>query len=1407
MSVGELDDVADGERQALLGRPDAPYEDPANADLYTENNVNQAIYSVAGKYLRRLYRNGVLGHVLTGNNATINTDKAKEEYNLAKEVLSEFRDALEMMASRCTDAALRSIQEVMDKIDRSIEYYRQLSEGKDVWRTNDQSRYRLTDALKGLSELAPRNSRLAMAERAVSVAGSLHTPVRLIMDTSELAEEERDAMGWYDTKTGEVVIVVPNHSSVSEIEASVLHEVLGHKSMNEMLGEEGFNQFLQDIYNHCDEETSKRIARKVVDGMDLREATEEAVAEIAEEIARGRKPSTWEQLRSALKQALRTALRKLGFEANFDVDENDILYALWKNKKKLERGDVMGAAKDMEIQRGLDVDHMDKRFRRTSAAPAPHSAQQIYERALKAHSYRFTEAYQDSMLSLKRLQEAVANETKTPVKEFEDAYTMENQLSSRNTAEIEMYMRDCFDPMVRSVKEFMKKAHCNYDGMKRYLFAKSGIERNREFAVRDALRKVEGDDNTTPDLEDAINDYYLEKAAWEDKLDNGDVDFDQFVAEMQERAKNLIAMTFLDKNGMPKQDIHGNPIDGYREATNMLEKDYSGLSALFDPDDYLNEAMVTVDTEEAVAGKEMADKLWYDIRHATSQTLDKNKQTGLISVDTHRRVSNMMHWYIPMRGWQDTTAEEVYDYYNTSSGFSPTLKDAKGRTSIADDPIATIGNMAESAIMAGNRNKMKEALYNLALNHPTKLLKVMKAWVVNNGTEADPKWEYAFPDIEETDTPEEVQQKMEDFEDMMRQKQEEGTAKHEINRLDIPYVTLPKQVPEHIVTMKRNGRRFMMVVNGNPRAAQAVNGFPTDRKSNSFQNIIGKVNRFMAGAFTTKNPTFIARNLSRDLIFANSAVIAKENKAYGNRFRKNQFVVMANIASLLSAYKKRRLTDKTEIERYFGEFIKNGGETGFTVLHSVNEFKRRMAGALKDRNKFVKAGKDAIEGVFDCIEFGNRCAEDVSRFTVYMTSRQMGRSVRQSIADAKEITVNFNKKGAGATAGGLTGASAEFVRSLFLFSNAAIQGMVNAGRMLKSHPVKTSAVISSFMAMGVMAPLINQLLVGALGSGDGDDDPYNNLPDFVRHSNLCFYIGNWGGSSNFFTVPLSIELRAFYGLGEMLTQWSQGNITGDEAGLEFATSICELAPINFMGSAGLADSFTPDFAKPIEQVYNNTDFTGKPIYKKSEYNKLDPEWTKAYSGTSKGLINACKALNVMTGGDNVKKGGVDLNPAAIEHIITGYTGGLGQTFIDVAKICQMGVNPEYRDVRNVPIAKAFVRQSDERTGYATVKRLYEKNRKWYEEMQHMKSGYTKEAKKGALEYADYLRQEFDQKSAAKFGIMKAWGKELGKVYKALKETDDDDVKARLNALVLEMKRRCVEQIKQVDQGTFQQPEE
>lgn len=1005
---------------------------------------------------------------------------------------------------------------------------------------------------------------------------------------------------------------------------------------------------------------------------------------------------------------------------------------------------------------------------------ADDTARKLYEDAVKTKKYRFQEGFQDAMLSLKKLQEAIVKQHGGKLEEWEDAYTAENQMSSRDTAEVENFTFSYFKPMMKEAANILNRARMDYKSLRTYLIAKSGLERNRDFAVRDALAEREKDGE---DVSGLYENYMQRKKELLQDLEDETITFREYCEAMDNEATLI--------------------------APDKLGKDYSGLTALFGEDTFTEKA---IDEVEIVEGLASTKNLWKSIKRATRFSLDRAKQSGVMSTDAHKKVSEMFEWYVPMRGWNDTKARDVYEYFGGQEGvFNPTVKTAGGRTSLSDDPLATIANMAESAIFQGNKNQMKQKLLNLAFDKPTNLITVMDSWIENKGTEDSPKWEYVYPPIEQDDDADVIAYKIKLFEEEMQQKKDEGRAKKLRGKADVPYIATPKEIAQHIVRVKRNGREFVMIVNGNPRAAQAINGMTNPETYNGIiERMSRQLNQFMAAAFTTKNPTFIVRNLSRDLIFSNTAVAVKENVGYGNQFRRNQMKVLGNIRGLMKRYQSGKLDMDNELDKMFAEFIKNGGETGFAQLTSVDEYKKKIQRELKDAKKGgqVINGRKVGRAVLDTIEFYNRCSEDVSRFTVYMTSRQMGRSIQRSVGDAKEITVNFNKRGSGSKAGGFIGFGAQSMRSLYLFFNAAVQALVNFKRLGKKHPVAFTTALTMYAVSGFLMPVVNEFLSSMLG---GDDDDYDNLPEWIRRNNLVFFLGKWrwGGDTVFLTIPLPVEMRAFYGLGEAAYQLTAGNVRGKDAALQITGQFAEMLPLNFVtDAAGPWNAFTPDAFKPIAQAYiSNKDWTGKPIYRDNGFNKELPEWTKAYAGTSKWLVDSAELMNELTGGDKYKSGVVDINPARLEHLFTGYFGGFGDMLLGAYKTASMYWHKEYRNVRNIPVLKAFLNQNDERTGYAQVKKDYATFKKEYEDTVRRLNGYNKEMKRPetAMEYAERMTFLHQSKQMKHYVVMRDYERKLSELYKLMRENPDEKAQESIMNTINQVKADAVKRLRSIDE--------
>lgn len=1189
----------------------------------------------------------------------------------------------------------------------------------------------------------------SMVIDANQIAESLNVPVQVINSIDEVPEgaakeaiqKGRKMKGWYDVKTGKVYVYLPNATSAEDVKQTILHEGIAHFGLRQLVGEERMDDFLDEVFSNV----SGEVRRKITDSLpkyvyNSRVATEEYLARIAES---GVDVSTWERI----KQAFKNLLRRIGI--NIQINDNELKYILWRSAQNLDKNRPIDLAIDVAMQYNMGVGNY---FREGESD----GSREEYESSLKGWKYKAREAYQDSMLALKNLQEVIANVSGKPIKSFEDAYKAENQLSSKNTAEAEEYYEKFFKPMLEAEGKMMKNYGLSHKEIERYMMLAHGIERNVEMTFREKLNEII---NTNPnDAQQFADDFIMER----DRLRNMYSGYEylkalsDYIGEVGDFSATEAILTSIDNE----------------EHT-----------------DFQNDALEYVKDFES---KYDTSVLWDKTNRATKETLKKTYESGMMDKDHFANVSKMFMYYVPLRGWNEKTAEDVYEYINSErSPLNSVLKSMKGRKSVPDEVIATIGNMAESAILQGNKNLMKQSFMNMVMNHPTDVATMRKAWYVYD--QVKDEWTISIPEIQDNDTPEIISQKISDHEEKMKNLKEKGLATQKSSGLNIDYRILKNNISQHTVVVKNGGKDYIIYVNGNPRAAQAVNGLTNpDAEKNPIFNSISRANRWLAANFTTRNPAFVMSNLARDMIFSMSAIGIKEDAKYSAKFRKNLFVAIPTVFDCIRGKCKNSQSDM-----YFKEFVKNGGETGYMHLNDVDKYKKKVKKELSKITGERGSAKAALDYTLERLEDFNRWAEDVSRFAVYMTSRQMGRSIVDSVNDAKEVTVNFNKKGAGYKTGGFFGITAGIMRNLYLFFNASVQSLSNFNRLRVKNPVRFYSTIGGFIAAGVIMPVINDFLYNVLGGGD--DNPYNDLPEWVRRNNLCIYAGN----GQFVTIPLPIELRAFYGLGDYAYQLSTGREKPTPTGIAKGTvsQLADLLPLNPTGNEGLK-TFMPDALSPIFETYVwNKDFTGKPIAKLTPFNERDPEWKRVYKGTSGWLVDASKFFNDLTNGggtgSDFRKGFIDFNPAKVENLLESYFGGMakflnqsGKTIYYGAKSMAEGEMDENLVARNVPIVNRFYNKVDDRNAFSGINTEYFNLRDEMEQFKYELNGVKKNYRNNPGEYRQIVNSEMFRK----YMRYKPYQDRLDRLYKMAKELEGQERK-QVEDMIVEIRRELVNSLK------------
>ena len=364
------------------------------------------------------------------------------------------------------------------------------------------------------------------------------------------------------------------------------------------------------------------------------------------------------------------------------------------------------------------------------------SARDEYEKKVKSKGFQTKEALQNSMLGLQEFMSAIDHASGNKryiedIPDFENPILGENRLSSVNKEEMHQVAKTQFKPLMSAVAKLSgngKESGELYD----YMFAKHGLERDAVMRQREAQKEFDKYQKANPKGTKTIGD---------------------FVASLE--GKDYAGLTALTAEDGRVKSIQSqiDAIDEQMEATdNQLLLHYLGGQKKRLKVDLLNAARDAADdirkTFENNPSHDRSDinELWSRVNEVNGNTLRKLYESGMLTKEAYNDISSMYTNYIPMRGFDQTTSADAYAYLtHGDSAFNAPIKTAKGRSSKADNPIAYMQAMAESAIMQGNRNVLvKQKMLNFVRNHPSDLASVSDVWLQYDSVADEWKPFYAF---------------------------------------------------------------------------------------------------------------------------------------------------------------------------------------------------------------------------------------------------------------------------------------------------------------------------------------------------------------------------------------------------------------------------------------------------------------------------------------------------------------------------------------------------------------------------------------------------------------------------------------------------------------------------------------
>lgn len=1133
-----------------------------------------------------------------------------------------------------------------------------------------------------LKELTGRDVNLGRNEEKIAFIisndGADAGTIDHVRDTFARAREEGVYYsGFFDSQTGKVYLCADQIENVNQLRGKWTHENshLFHKSISELELEELFDKIgskailgvLPSHYHNLSkaEQMDEYLAR----------ATESVVEDETsfDDIINGKGVDealeNWDFDNSVVSYIVNN-LRNIfyGKEEN-EVSERNERKGKEHSLRSLHGKNVEAKQRDASIQ-----GETERRFRtgestgdeRRAAGKVDKSTLSLNDSAFRMSKWeKIREAYQDEMIPVKLMQDYLVQKTGKAIPEWMDIYLYENSKSGRSGYRMEQFHKKLYAPLMQEAGRLMQEDRNNGSSIEEaerlldvYMKAKHGLEERNERMRREAMLKK--------------------------------------INSIKDEDAKSVALQEMGESGIQDTVFSDESLEKFR--VNLLLKDYSGLIGLAGKDENGNDkSMQEAEryAREAISTYEAnhdTKKLWELVKDVSEYALKEEYEGGLIDRETYETIRDMYKYYIPLRGRSEKTAEDFFSYIErgaSDTGFENVIKKAYGHTYESGNAFAYLAKMAETAIVQSEKNRVKQRLLWMARNYrDPSIMEIANVWYVKD---SEGQWVEKVPELAGTEG--EQKQAMAEFNQQMEELQKEGKAKRKLGKVDIGVPISTYQAQEHQVRVKENGREYIININADPRIARAINGYGgNEGQLKILLDGIDWTVRNLAALNTSWNPEFAVGNIIRDIEYAAGSSFVKEGIRYAAKGAKNTVPAVA----AMQRYFRGKQDMSNQMDKYLQEFLENGGETGFTHLSNLNLHENRARKMLKraSRGKELRTGENIINQA-------NRFIEMIPRFTTYVTSRESGKSIISSVNDAKNITVNFNRRGSGRMADwrtdGVVVSLATFMAPVLsrmqMFANASIQGTANYFGSAKNHPARFAMTTASVTAMGVLSTLISNML-------GGDDEPgYEDIPEWVRHSNFTLFNGK-----NYFSLPLTMEYRPFYTLGESMAMVYLGKSDMKKAAKSVGVSMWDnWNPL----SVELFKSGSPTpLLTPFYENLKDEDYKGSKITGRTSWNAYLPEYQRAKKGTGDVFMWISEGLNDVTGGNKYERGWAQVNPSQLEHLVMGWSGGTGRAVSGLYEVIKSTIAGENPELERAPIVRRFYGKVTEENRYRRLKKVF-----------------------------------------------------------------------------------------------------
>jgi hypothetical protein len=714
--------------------------------------------------------------------------------------------------------------------------------------------------------------------------------------------------------------------------------------------------------------------------------------------------------------------------------------------------------------------------------------------------------------------------------------------------------------------------------------------------------------------------------------------------------------------------------------------------------------IMTADAKAYMAALTPQQKKDFDDLAKRIDAIVKGTQSIVVSTgqETQQTIdawNNALEHYVPLQ-----REETEYDVQKVGTGVGsgiavkgPFSRAAVGSSRNVIDILANIAMQREKAIVRGEKMRVGKALYGLVASNP------------------NPGFWLAF-DPEAMKDPKKVEAELgalglnpADIQNIITQPVIRRLDPATNKVIESPNTLLVKS--NNSIPVRINGKEKYVIFNAQDERAKRMATALQNLDADSLGRVMGAMQQFtqyFAKINTQYNPIFGAINFLRDvqgaMIQINTTPLAGDKKK----------ILGDTMAALRGIYaeERNRRAGKPPLQgtwsQLWEEFQKEGGQTGFRDQFSRSQERAEALQAILDPSSWTKSplgkvftaggtlkvpmeiARKAAAPLFDWLSDYNQSMENAIRLAAYKAGKDKGMTEQQAASLAKNLTVNFNRKGQiGKQAG-----------ALYAFFNAAVQGTARMAQTMfrfNGKRYELSPLGKKIFWGGIIMGSAQAAMLAAMGFDE--DEP----PEFIKERNLIIPTS----STTYITIPMPLGYNVIPNTGRILTEWVLSGFKETPKRVASLTGSL-LDMFNPLGNAGWsAQTFMPTIADPATAIFENRDWTGKPIAKE-DFSSLSPTpgYTRAKETATALSKELAYYLNATTGGTDYKPGVISPTPDQIDYLVGQLTGGVGRELMKLEQFTTSRFTGEELPIYKVPLAGRFI---GETTGVAAERNRFYSN--------------------------------------------------------------------------------------------------